>query len=158
MNKNSLYTPNNLNQLPEEILSMIYKNVYSSCLSEIKDYDKTKKLKSINCFNGRNYDIYNQSAVWSAYTDKSNSDYLRKQYINNLWDNYKNKRNHKEGDWIKLLHDLERPVIWEARNWYIRKWISTGGGVTRSGINWSGNSVYEPGKLSTKGWNRLITT
>lgn len=132
-------------ELPEEINQAIFKNVFDNTLKDIKSFDKHNLRHTpflhIN-------DIFS-SNIWNW---KNNSDYVRRKYLEQKYKE-SDKKKIKENDLLKLLCDLERPVVWADKGWFVRKWKCSGnwdgeGYKIKGGINWGRTSIYEPGKLS----------
>ena len=132
-------------EMPEEVNQIIYKNVFKNVLNKIENYNKKSNLNHTPFLHIT--DIFS-SNTWNY---ENNSDYVRKKYLDEKYNNM-NKRKPTDTDWIKLMCDLERPVVWADRGWYVRKWKCCGGNwggdgkKIQGGINWGG--TYEPGVLS----------
>ena len=85
---------------------------------------------------------------------QNGSDIIRSQAINNT---YRRKiRHYREGDWFKLLIDLERPTAYKLQQFGFHSWLhvkvwdlSNDGGVW-----W--NSNQQPLRLNIAGWKRLL--
>lgn len=147
---------NRMNNLPDELYKMIYKNVYDNTLKEMSEMvDDSIGLKWYDCLSKTKYLDKPSCDIFYANYREENSDTIRNEYLKNKYETIdkKGKGVRKELDYWKLILDLERPTVW-LNSWFVRKWkCSSQYGIT-SGINW--NSTYEPSNTTESGWKRLL--
>ena len=85
---------------------------------------------------------------------QNGSDVIRSQSLNNT---YRRKvRHYKEGDWFKLLIDLERPTAFKLRQYGFHSWmhVKVWDLANDGGVWW--NSNQQPLRLNLAGWRRLL--
>lgn len=90
------------------------------------------------------------------------SDPIRAKYLNDAFRRAAKagKGRMRELDYWKLVCDLERPIVWHScilgwNEWFVRRYQIYAKDQQQGGITW--NSIYEPGKLTLAGWNRLLS-
>ena len=147
---------NMLNELPDEVFELIYKNVYNNTLNELKEKVNDKMgLKYYEYLKKPKDEIIPSCDLFYAKYREENSDDIRNRYLKNTYENIekKGKGRRTQLDYWKLICDLERPTVW-PNSWNVRKYLSSGQFGKSSGINWG--STYEPAKTTDAGWKRLV--
>lgn len=107
-------------------------------------------------------DRYNDPMALRAFNIQYRNlgcDMVRNKYLTNYYRRIdkKGKGRLREMDFIRLICDLERPIVWHSNiygwsEWFVRNHLYANSQTMR-GICW--NSIYEPSKLSLAGWYRL---
>ena len=85
---------------------------------------------------------------------QNGSDIVRSQSINNTF--RRKIRHYREGDWFKLIIDLERPTAYKLQQFGFNSWlhVKVWDLANDGGVWW--NSNHQPLRLNTAGWKRLL--
>jgi len=138
-----------LKELPYEVYEIIYKNVFSNCLRDIKHFDN-KKLIIIYPLCHHYLEMRRKFPLRYWPLEPEHSDTIRRLYLNNKYEKLNKKgigiRN--QLDWWKLIQDLERETT-RRKVWKIRCMNSIG-------IKW--NTYAGSEMVTTASYRRLSIT
>jgi len=130
-----------LDMLPDEIYRIVYSYIRADVMKQIVN------------------DMPLIVGIWPPkeilFLLQNGSDIVRSQSINN---SYRRKvRHYREGDWYKLLIDLERPSAYKLQDHGFHTWIhvKVWDLANDGGVWW--NSNQQPLRLNLAGWKRLLS-